>query len=70
MGPWPETMQTLALVAAASVIVLFIRQTPKEFLELGQAVGASRAQMCWKIRLPFATPSIMVVIAAIIATVV
>lgn len=127
MGLWPETMQTLALVLAASVIplamsiplgvmaglmprldrtltpaldliqtlppyiyllpaiallgfgpatalvatvivamppairltALGIRQTPNEFLELGQAVGASRAQMFWKIRLPFAIPSIM-----------
>lgn len=127
MGLWPETMQTLALVLAASVIALVmsiplgvmagllprldgtltpaldliqtlppyiyllpaiallgfgpatalvatvivamppairltslgIRQTPNEFLELGQAVGASRAQMFWKIRLPFAIPSIM-----------
>ncbi|MFC3629417.1 ABC transporter permease [Paracoccus angustae] len=127
MGLWPETMQTLALVVAASVIALAIsiplgvlaglmprldraltpaldliqtlppyiyllpaiallgfgpatalvatvivamppamrltalgiRQTPNEFLELGQAVGASRAQMFWKIRLPFAIPSIM-----------
>ncbi|WP_295042871.1 proline/glycine betaine ABC transporter permease [uncultured Paracoccus sp.] len=127
MGLWPETMQTLALVVAASVIALAIalplgvvagllprldrtltpaldliqtlppyiyllpsialmgygpatalvatvivamppairltalgiRQTPNEFLELGQAVGASRAQMFWKIRLPFAVPSIM-----------
>ena len=127
MGLWPETMQTLALVVAASVIALAIslplgvlaglmprldraltpaldliqtlppyiyllpaiallgfgpatalvatvivavppairltslgiRQTHNEFLELGQAVGASRAQMFWKIRLPFAVPSIM-----------
>ncbi|MFC3170193.1 MULTISPECIES: ABC transporter permease [Paracoccus] len=127
MGLWPETMQTLALVIAASVIALAIslplgvlaglmprldraltpaldliqtlppyiyllpaiallgfgpatalvatvivamppairltalgiRQTPNEFLELGQAVGASRAQMFFKIRLPFAVPSIM-----------
>lgn len=127
MGLWPETMQTLALAVAASVIALAIsiplgvlaglmprldraltpaldliqtlppyiyllpaiallgfgpatalvatvivamppairltalgiRQTPNEFLELGQAVGASRAQMFWKIRLPFAIPSIM-----------
>ncbi|MCZ0960997.1 ABC transporter permease [Paracoccus benzoatiresistens] len=127
MGLWPETMQTLALVVAASVIALLIgiplgvmaglmprldrtltpaldlvqtlppyiyllpaialmgygpatalvatvivavppavrltalgiRQTPAEFLELGQAVGASGAQMFLKIRLPFAISSIM-----------
>ncbi|WP_423207255.1 ABC transporter permease subunit [Paracoccus yeei] len=127
MGLWPETMQTLALVIAASVIALAIslpigvmaglmprldralvpvldliqtlppyiyllpaialmgygpatalvatvivamppairltslgiRQTPAEFVELGQALGTSRMQQFWKIRLPFAVPSIM-----------
>ncbi len=127
MGLWPETMQTLALVIAATVIALAIslplgvlaglmprldraltpaldliqtlppyiyllpsiallgygpataliatvivavppairltslgiRMTPREFIELGQATGASRAQMFFKIRLPFAVPSIM-----------
>ncbi|MDP5307562.1 ABC transporter permease [Paracoccus spongiarum] len=127
MGLWPETMETLALVIAASVIALAIslpigaiaglvpwldraltpaldliqtlppyiyllpaiallgygpatalvatvivavppairltalgiRQTPREFIELGQAVGVSPLQMFLKIRLPFAVPSIM-----------
>jgi glycine betaine/proline transport system permease protein len=38
---------------------LGIRRTPKEFVELGQATGMTGAQMFWKIRLPFAMPSIM-----------
>ena len=127
MGLWPETMATLALVVAASVIALAIslpvgvlaglmprldralvpvldliqtmppyiyllpaiallgfgpatalvatvivamppairltslgiRQTPVEFIELGHATGVTPAQMFWKIRLPFAMPSIM-----------
>ncbi|MDO5612259.1 MAG: ABC transporter permease subunit [Paracoccus sp. (in: a-proteobacteria)] len=127
MGLWPETMETLALVVAASVIALAIslplgvvaglmprldralvpvldliqtmppyiyllpaiallgfgpatalvatvivamppairltslgiRQTPNEFIELGHASGVTPAQMFWKIRLPFAMPSIM-----------
>lgn len=127
MGLWPETMATLALVVAASVIALAIslpigvlaglmprldrflvpvldliqtmppyiyllpsiallgfgpatalvatvivamppairltslgiRQTPNEFIELGHASGVTPAQMFWKIRLPFALPSIM-----------
>lgn len=127
MGLWPETMQTLALVVAASIIALAIslplgvlaglmprldraltpvldliqtmppyiyllpaiallgfgpatalvatvivaippairltslgiRQTPVEFIELGHASGVTPSQMFWKIRLPFAMPSIM-----------
>ncbi|MDK8871136.1 ABC transporter permease subunit [Paracoccus sp. SSJ] len=127
MGLWPETMETLALVIAASIIALAIslplgvlaglmprldralvpvldliqtmppyiyllpaiallgfgpatalvatvivamppairltslgiRQTPNEFIELGHASGVTPAQMFWKIRLPFAMPSIM-----------
>lgn len=127
MGLWPETMETLALVIAASIIALAIslplgvlaglmprldralvpvldliqtmppyiyllpaiallgfgpatalaatvivamppvirltslgiRQTPNEFIELGHASGVTPAQMFWKIRLPFAMPSIL-----------
>jgi len=127
MGLWPETMSTLALVIAASVIALAIglplgvaaglmpgldralapaldliqtmppyiyllpsiallgfgpatalvatvivamppairltslgiRMTPNEFIELAQALGTGRMQTFFKIRLPFAVPSIM-----------
>ncbi len=127
MGLWPETMSTLALVIAASVIALAmslplgvlaglmprlerflapaldliqtmppyiyllpsiallgygpatalvatvivamppairltslgIRMTPNEFIELGEALGTNRVQAFFKIRLPFAVPSIM-----------
>ena len=33
--------------------------TPKQFVELGQSTGMTGAQMFFKIRLPFAMPSIM-----------
>ncbi|MCY1539878.1 Glycine betaine/choline transport system permease protein OusW [compost metagenome] len=33
--------------------------TPREFIELGQATGTSGWQLFFKIRLPFAMPSIM-----------
>ncbi|WP_152048383.1 ABC transporter permease [Aureimonas psammosilenae] len=127
MGLWPETMETLALVTAATVLALAIaiplgilagfnprlnkamlpvldmiqtlppyiyllpaiallgfgpatalaatvvvaippalrltahgiRLTPVNFIELGRASGSSSMQMFWKIRLPFALPSIM-----------
>jgi len=38
---------------------LGIRMTPREFIELGEALGIRPAQMFFKIRLPFAMPSIM-----------
>ena len=63
MGYGPATALVATVIVAMPPAIrltsLGIRQTPNEFLELGQAVGASRAQMFWKIRLPFAVPSIM-----------
>ena len=38
---------------------LGIRMTPQPFIELGQATGSSGWQLFYKIRLPFALPSIM-----------
>ena len=60
-GPATALVATVivAMPPAIRLTALGIRQTPNEFLELGQAVGASRAQMFFKIRLPFAVPSIM-----------
>ena len=63
LGYGPAT----ALVATVIVAVppafrltsLGIRMTPNEFLELGHATGITGAQMFFKIRLPFAMPSIM-----------
>ena len=63
MGYGPAT----ALVATVIVAVppalkltsLGIRMTPHEFIELGQATGTTSLQMFFKIRLPFAVPSIM-----------
>lgn len=63
MGYGPAT----ALVATVIVAIpptlkltsLGIRMTPHEFLELGQANGMTPLQMFFKIRLPFAVPSIM-----------
>lgn len=63
MGYGPAT----ALVATVIVAVppalkltsLGIRMTPHEFIELGHATGTTSLQMFFKIRLPFAVPSIM-----------
>ncbi len=49
----------VAIPPAVRLTALGIRMTPKEFVELGQATGMTNWQMFWKIRLPFALPSIM-----------
>lgn len=49
----------VALPPAMRLTSLGIRQTPREFIELGDASGVTGWQMFFKIRLPFALPSIM-----------
>lgn len=60
-GPATALVATVivAMPPAIRLTALGIRMTPNEFIELGQAVGVSRSQMFFKIRLPFAIPSIM-----------
>src|SRR5262245_33059806 len=60
-GPATALAATLivAMPPAIRLTSLGIRMTPKEFIELGQATGMTPAQMFFKIRLPFALPSIM-----------
>jgi glycine betaine/proline transport system permease protein len=61
-GPATSLVATVlvAIAPALRLTALGIRRTPVEFLELGQANGISPLQMFFKIRLPFAVPSIMV----------
>ncbi len=49
----------VAVPPAMRLTSLGIRMTPKEFIELGEASGVTGWQMFFKIRLPFAMPSIM-----------
>ncbi|MDK4726996.1 ABC transporter permease [Rhizobium phaseoli] len=49
----------VAVPPAVRLTSLGIRMTPKEFIELGEALGMTPAKMFFKIRLPFALPSIM-----------
>lgn len=49
----------VAMPPAIRLTALGIRRTPHQFLELGQATGMTPVQMFFKIRLPFALPSIM-----------
>ena len=60
-GPATALAATLivAMPPAIRLTSLGIRRTPLHFVELGQATGMTPTQMFWKIRLPFALPSIM-----------
>ena len=60
-GPATALLATfiVALPPALRLTSLGIRMTPKEFIELGQASGVTGWQMFYKVRLPFALPSIM-----------
>jgi glycine betaine/proline transport system permease protein len=60
-GPATAMVATVvvALPPALRLTALGIRLTPTEFIELGQATGMNGWQMFYKIRLPFAMPSIM-----------
>lgn len=60
-GPATALLATfiVALPPALRLTSLGIRMTPREFIELGEASGVTGLQMFFKIRLPFAMPSIM-----------
>ncbi|MEB2846329.1 ABC transporter permease subunit [Rhizobiales bacterium RZME27] len=63
LGYGPATALVATVIVAMPPVIrltsLGIRMTPNEFLELGQASGMTPIQMFFKIRLPFALPSIM-----------
>lgn len=60
-GPATSLVATVlvAVAPALRLTALGIRRTPNEYLELGHANGIAPLQMFFKIRLPFAVPSIM-----------
>ena len=60
-GPATALLATfiVAVPPAIRLTSLGIRMTPKHFIELGDASGVTNWQMFFKIRLPFAKPSIM-----------
>jgi glycine betaine/proline transport system permease protein len=60
-GPATALIATfvVAMPPAIRLTSLGIRMTPHEFIELGHAIGITKWQMFFKIRLPFALPSIM-----------
>lgn len=60
-GPATALLATVvvAVPPALRLTALGIRMTPDEYVELGKASGLTGSQMFFKIRLPFAMPSIM-----------
>lgn len=63
LGYGPATALVATFIVAVPPVFrltsLGIRMTPKVFIELGQASGTNGWQLFFKIRLPFALPSIM-----------
>lgn len=63
LGYGPATALIATVVVAMPPVIrltsLGIRMTPNAFIELGEASGITPVQMFFKIRLPFALPSIM-----------
>ncbi len=82
LGMVPGLIATVifAIPAPIRLTQLGISSTPKELLEAGDAFGATKSQLLWKVELPYALPQIkagltqtimlslsMVVIAALVA---
>jgi len=61
LGMVPGLIATLVFVIPAPIRLtqLGISSTPKAMLEAGQAFGASKRQLLWKVELPSAMPQIM-----------
>ncbi|PTW59785.1 glycine betaine/proline transport system permease protein [Breoghania corrubedonensis] len=61
LGMVPGLIATVifAIPAPIRLTRLGIASTPKPLIEAGQAFGATRWQLLWKIEMPYATPSIM-----------
>ena len=61
LGVVPGVISTVifALPAPIRLTTLGIASVPKQLIEAGEAFGASRTQLLWKIELPYALPNIM-----------
>lgn len=61
LGMVPGLVATVIFVVPAPIRLtqLGISSTPKPMLEAGQAFGASKSQLLWKVELPSALPQIM-----------
>lgn len=61
IGMVPGLLATAIFVLPAPVRLthLGVSSTPSELIEAGEAFGASRSQLLWKIELPYAMPQIL-----------
>lgn len=61
LGMVPGLIATVifAIPAPIRLTHLGITSTPKPLIEAGQAFGATKRQLLWKVELPYATPQIM-----------
>lgn len=61
LGAVPGLISTIvfALPAPIRLTYLGVSSVPRALIEAGEAFGASRSQLLWKIELPFARPTIM-----------
>ncbi|WP_150524771.1 choline ABC transporter permease subunit [Roseibium sediminis] len=61
LGMVPGLIATVifAIPAPIRLTQLGVSSTPKQLIEAGQAFGATKSQLLWKIELPYALPQIM-----------
>jgi len=61
LGMVPGLIATVifAIPAPIRLTQLGVSSTPKQLLEAGQAFGATKSQLLWKVELPYALPQIM-----------
>ena len=61
LGMVPGLIATVifAIPAPIRLTELGVKSTPKQLIEAGEAFGATRRQLLWKIELPWALPNIM-----------
>ena len=61
LGMVPGLISTVifAIPAPIRLTHLGISSTPKQLIEAGEAFGATRRQLLWKVELPYALPTIM-----------
>jgi glycine betaine/proline transport system permease protein len=61
IGMVPGLLATAIFVVPAPIRLthLGISTTPKHLIEAGEAFGATRRQLLWKVELPYAAPQIM-----------
>jgi glycine betaine/proline transport system permease protein len=61
LGMVPGLIATVifAIPAPVRLTELGVKTTPKQLIEAGQAFGATKWQLLWKVELPYALPNIM-----------